>query len=94
MSVNHWTGKVKISGEQISQIFKEFHQPKRFEDHVEAMIAEQLPERISREDYLTYIGTLSCLLWVDRAEYQENPPKSITINQKPNGCFKSRIQTN
>lgn len=92
--MNNWTGQVQVTGEQISQIFEEFfqNQSRRFEDGVEKVISNQFPQNISRNDYLTYIGTLSCLLWIDQKRYQESPPQSISINQKPNGCFKSRIR--
>jgi hypothetical protein len=55
-------------------------------------VRPQFPPSVSLEDFTTYIGALSSLIWVNRHEYwTNNMPKSISVRQKTNGSFKSVI---
>ena len=91
----HWKENVKLTGEEIIQIFNKFEDlnnySNRFEDYVEEVIKSQFPQEITLEDKMTYIGCLSSIIWIDRNEYKINPPRLIAIHKKSNGCFKSKI---
>lgn len=87
-----WTGKVKINGVGISLVYGlHFEASEKFEDCVDELIQNQLPDNIDREDHLCYVGTLSTLLWVNQKEYLKSPPNEIVIQQKPGGSFKTWV---
>ena len=64
----------------------------KFEHLIEEIVRKQLPMDITLEDFTTYVGTLSSLIWMNRKEWLvDDPPIEVSVKQKPNGCFKTRI---
>jgi hypothetical protein len=65
----------------------------KFEHLIEEVVRRQVPMDITLEDFTLYVGAMSSLIWMNRERWIniENVPMIVSVKQRPNGCFKTKV---
>tara|TARA_R100001163_G_C5068366_1_gene208512 strand:- start:4834 stop:5163 length:330 start_codon:yes stop_codon:yes gene_type:complete len=101
-----FTGKMHITYDEIMDVLTEYiyqldcaiisnnNSNNEFENKVSNKLMNRIPqEKVSPEDFILYTGTISSLIWMNRKSFMDNSltPERITVQQNPQGSFKSWI---